>query len=70
MNCRERGSHYLAHGISKGEARGRSRHKRNSNRVVRNPEEGYVGMKGKNPKQDLNSAKDLTIELPERRELN
>ena len=56
---------YLAHGDSKGEARGRSRHKRNSNGVVRNLEERNVGTKGKNPKQGLISAKDLPIELTE-----
>ena len=37
--------------------------KRNSNRVARNREERNVGMKGKNPKQDLFSAKDLLTEL-------
>ena len=47
--------------ISKGEARGRNRHKSNSNRVVRNLEERNVGTKGKNPKQDLISAKDLPM---------
>ena len=31
-------------------------------------EERNVATKGKNLKQDLTSAKDLTIELPERRE--
>ena len=34
---------YLEHGNSMGDARGRSRHKRNSNRVVRNQEEKNVG---------------------------
>ena len=38
---------YLAHGSSEGEARGRSRHKNNSERVVRNMEERNVGRKGK-----------------------
>ena len=56
------------HGNSKGEARGMSRHKRNSNRVVRNLEERNVGTKEKSPKQDLTSCKELTIELHERRE--
>ena len=36
--------------------------KNNSKKVVRNLEERNVGMKGKSPKQDLTSAKDLTIE--------
>ena len=36
-------------------------------RVVRNIEERNVGTKGKNPKQGLTSAKDLTIELSEGR---
>ena len=42
-----------------------SRHKNNSNKVVRNLEERNVGTKGKSPKQDLISAKDITIQLPE-----
>ena len=46
------------------EARGRNRYKNNS-KIVRNLEETNVGTKGKSPKQDLNSAKDLTMELPE-----
>ena len=50
-----------------GEARGRSRHKNNAKSVVRNQEEKNVGTNEKNPKQDLTSAKDLTIELPEGR---
>ena len=33
--------------------------------MARNLEERNAGTKGKNPKQDLTSAKDLTIELPE-----
>ena len=44
---------YLAHGNSEGEARGRGRQKRNSNKVVRYLEEWNVG------------TKDLTIEFPE-----
>ena len=52
------------HGISKGEARGRSRHKRNSNRVARNLEERNVVTKGKSLKQGLINAKDLPIKLP------
>ena len=58
---------YLAQGNSKGESRGRNGHKNNA-RVVRNLEERNVGTKRKCPKQDLTSAKDLTIELPEGRE--
>ena len=54
-------------GNSKGETRGRNRHKNNA-RVKRNLEERNVGTKRKNPKQGLISAKDLTIELPEGRE--
>ena len=50
---------------SKGEARERSRHKNNSKRVVKNMDERKVVTKGKSLKQDLTSAADLTIELPE-----
>ena len=60
---------YLAHGKSKGEARGRNSH-RNNARVVRNLEERNVGTKGKSPEQDLTSAKDLTIELLEKQEID
>ena len=56
---------YLAHGNSKGKARGRNSPKNNSRRLVRNLEERDVGTKGKSPKRDLSSAEDLTIELPE-----
>ena len=69
MDCRKRGSHdqsvyptqdtSLTHGNSKGKARGRSKHKSNSKRVVRNPEEKNVGTKIKNPKQGLTSAEDV-----------
>ena len=55
---------YLAHEKIKGEGRGRRKHKNNV-RVVRNLEERNVGTKEKNPKQDLTSAKVLTIELSE-----
>ena len=58
---------YLAHGNSKDEIRGRSRHKNHSHRVVRNMEERNVGTKG-GLKQDIISAEDLAIELPERHE--
>ena len=54
-------------GNSKGEARGRSRHKSNS-RVVKNLEERNLGTKEKSFNQGLTNAKDLTIELSERRE--
>ena len=54
---------YLAHRNSKSEVRGRSRRKRNSNRVVRNLEERDVGTKGKRPKQGLVSAKDTSIKI-------
>ena len=57
---------YLAHGNSKGEIRGRSRHRNNSKRVVRNLEERNVGtIRGKSSKQGITSSKDLSIELPE-----
>ena len=46
---------------SKGEARGRSRHKNNM-RIVRNLEERDVGTKGKSPKQDLTRTKDGKLE--------
>ena len=51
-----------AHRNSKGESRGRGRHKRNSNRAVRNLEERNVGTKGKSLKRGL------TTQLPEGRE--
>ena len=54
---------YLEHGNSKGEARGRCRHKRNS--VVRNPEERNVDTKKKSPKEGLISDKDLATQLLE-----
>ena len=41
---------------------------KNNVRVVRNLEERNVGTKGKSSKQNLHSAENLTIELPERRE--
>ena len=53
---------YLAHGNSKGEARGKNRHKNNA-RAVRNLKKINLGMK---EKQNLTSAKDLTIEHLER----
>ena len=66
------GSHtrsvYPIHENSKSEARGRSRHKSKSKRVVRNLEERNVSTKVKSLKQGLTSAKDLTTELPEGRE--
>ena len=40
----------------------------NNERVVKNLEERNVRTKGKSPKQDLTSAKDLNIELLEGRE--
>ena len=71
MDCRERWSHalgvYPTQYTSKGEIRRRSRHQNHSNRVVRNLEEKNVSTKGKSPKQGLNSANDLTIELSEGR---
>ena len=70
MDYRECGSH--ARGVyptedtsRKGKARERSRHKNNSKRVVKNMDERKVVTKGKSLKQDLTSAADLTIELPE-----
>ena len=50
------------------EAKERSRHKNSCYRVVRKMEERSVGTKRKSPKQDLTSAKDLTMELPEEHE--
>ena len=47
---------YPAHGDSKCEARGRSRHESNSKRVVRNLEEKKAGTREKSPKQGLASA--------------
>ena len=44
---------YIAHGNSKGEARGRNRYKNNA-RVVRNLKERNVGTKVKSPKQGPN----------------
>ena len=76
MDCRERGSH--ARGVyptqdtsHMGTARVKEEEeadKNNSQRVVGDMEESNVGTKGKRPKQDLTSAKDLTIELLEGRE--
>ena len=51
------------HELFISEVRGRSRHKHNRNRVVRNLEERNVRTKGKSPKQGLISSKDLTIQL-------
>ena len=59
---------YLAHENSNGEMRGR-RYNKNSKRVLWNLEQRNVRIiKGKNPKQGLVSAKDLTIELPDGRD--
>ena len=74
MDYRERRSHargvYPAQCTSRmGTARVKQeeeRHKNNT-RVVGNLEERKVGTKGKSPEQDLTSAKDLIIELPEER---
>ena len=58
---------YLAHGNSKGEARGRKQTRIIVKRVLRNNlEEWNVGTKRKSRKQDLTTAKDLTIELSDR----
>ena len=55
---------YLAHENSKGEIRGKSRYENNSKRVLRNMEERNEGAKReKCLKQNLTSAKDLTIML-------
>ena len=67
MDYRERGSHargvYPTQYTSKGEARGKSRHKYNSKRV-RNMEGRNVGtISGKSPKQGLTSDKNLTMEF-------
>ena len=51
-------------GEERGE--GRSRHKNNSKRGLRNIEDRNVEtIRGECPKQGLTSAEDLTIELPE-----
>ena len=77
MGCRERGTHargvYATQDTSRmGTAmvkqEEKNRHKNHSNRIVRNMEERNVGTKGKSPKQNLTSAKDLTIELSEGRQ--
>ena len=52
---------YLAHGNTEGKARGRSRHKNNNRREVRNVEESNVDTKGNSSKQGLISAKDLDV---------
>ena len=76
INCRERGSHardvYPTQYTScMGTARVKQEEEADTrimrDRVVRNMEEKNVGTKGKSPKQDLTSADDLTIELPEER---
>ena len=57
---------YLAHGKSKNEARGRNRHKKNSQRGVRNMEERNVGtIRGKGSKRGLTRTRIQTIMLPE-----
>ena len=56
----------LAHGNSKGKQEEET--DKNNAIVVRKLEERNVGTKGKSTKQDLTSAEDLTIELPEGRE--
>ena len=58
----------LQHGNRKGGAKGRSRHKNNRKRVVKNLREMDEGTKGKSPNQGLNSAEDITIDLIEGRE--
>ena len=71
MGYRERGSHarcvsqtgYLVHGNSKDEARGRSRHKNHSNRVVRNmgkKEPGHEEEKVSNKIKLLSSPRDAS----------
>ena len=78
MDYRERGSHARGvyptqHTSRMGRARvkqeEKNRHKNNA-RVVGNLEERNVGTNGKSHKQDLTSAKDLTIELPEACNMN
>ena len=61
MYCMGRGSHtvYLEHGNSKGVARGR---RQKSTTKYGREHEHY---KGKSPKKDLTSAKDLPMELTE-----
>ena len=59
---------YFTHENSKSEATERCEHKNNNKRVARNLEEMNVSTKGKNPKEGLTSAEDLSIDLPEERE--
>ena len=57
---------YLVHRNSKGEARGRSGHKNNSKRVVRNLEERKVVTRGKNLVQgltDTNAKVNFAVEV-------
>ena len=61
--CTECLSHtvYLAHWNSKGEAKGRSGHKKESSEKSGRKERGHEGVLS--PKQSLTSTEDLTIEL-------
>ena len=72
MDYRKRGSHarsvYPTHYTSRLETE-RKKQEERANTIImqeRNLEDRNVGKKGKSLKQDLSSAKDLTIELPER----
>ena len=75
MNYRERGSyardvHSTQYTSRLGTARVKQEEETDTRvmqqSIVRNMEERNVGTKGKSPKQDLTSAKYLTIELPYR----
>ena len=76
MGCRERGSHaqgvYITQDTSSmGTVRVKQQEEEDTKiiaRVVRNMEERNVGTERKSPKQSLNSAEDLSMEHPERRE--
>ena len=73
MDYRERGSHargvYLTQDTSRmGTARVKQEQEADTRIIVWKMEERKVDTKGNSPKQDLTSAKDLTIELPEGRD--
>ena len=63
MDYRERGSR--ARGVYITQSIRVKQEEETDKRVVRNVEERNVGTDGKSSKQDLTSAEDLTIELPE-----
>ena len=60
--------HHLAHENSKGEARGRIRHKNNNNKSIKKPGRKERGQEGENLKQGLTNDRKLTIEVLEERD--